>query len=68
MNLGGLLHRTNLVLGIVSLVLAAWSGMHAQHLLENGGGRHAGELVATIVLALAVFAGSRYGMKRPTGE
>ena len=65
MSFRGFLQRTSLVLGLVSLVLALWSGMHVQHLLDNGGGRHAGESVVAIVLTLLVFAGCWYGVKHP---
>jgi hypothetical protein len=57
--------RTSLVLGLVSLGLALWSGTHLQHLLDNGGGRHAGEFGVAILLALLVFAGGWYGVKHP---
>lgn len=65
MSLRVFLQRTSLVLGLVSLGLALWSGTHLQHLLDNGGGRHAGEFVVAIVLALLVFAGCWYGVKHP---
>ena len=65
MSLRVFLQRTSLVLGLVSLGLALWGGTHLQHLLDNGGGRHAGEFVVAIVLALLVFAGCWYGVKHP---
>ena len=61
MNWRDVLHRTNLVLGLISLVLALWAGMHLQHLLDDAGGRHVGETVVALVLALLVFAACRYG-------
>lgn len=64
MSLGNLLQRTSLVLGVISLLLALWSGTHAQHFLDNGGGRHAGEFAVAVVLTVLVFAGSWYGVKR----
>jgi len=33
-------------------------GIHLQHLINNGGGRHLGETVVLIVLAFGLFAGS----------
>ena len=65
MSLRIFLQRTSLLLGLVSLGLALWSGTHLQHLLDNGGGRHAGEFVVAIVLALVVFAGCWDGGERP---
>ncbi len=61
MNLRGVLQRTNLALGLVSLVLALWAGTHLQHLLDDAGNRHSGETVVALVLALLVFAAGRYG-------
>ncbi len=61
MNWRGVLHRTNLILGLISLVLALWGGMHLQHLLDDGGNRHIGETVVMLVLALLVFGACRYG-------
>ena len=64
MNWIGILRRTGLGLGLISLGLALWGGIHLQHLLDDGGGRHVGETVVLIVLALGLFAGSRYGSSR----
>ena len=64
MNLRGVLKRTNLALGLVSLVLALWAGMHLQHLLDDAGSRHSGETVVALVLAVVVFAAGRYGAAR----
>ncbi len=61
MNWRDVLHRTSLTLGLISLVLALWGGMHLQHLLDDAGNRHAGETVLTLVLALLVFGACRYG-------
>ena len=58
------LRRTSLILGLISLALAMSTGIHVQHLLDNGGGRHVGEVVVSIVLALSVFAGSWYGARQ----
>lgn len=68
MNWRDVLHRTNLLLGFISLVLAVWGGMHLQHLLDDAGSRHAGETVVTLVLALLVFAACRYGASRGTNR
>ena len=62
-NWRGLLQRTSLVLGLISLALALWIGTHVQHLLDGGGGRHAGETLVAIVLALLVFSASWYGVR-----
>ena len=58
-----ILQRTSLFLGLASLVLALWSGMHLQHLLDNEGNRHAGETVIAIVLTLLLFAACWYGAR-----
>ena len=63
MNWRNALHRTNLILGLISLLLALWAGTHLQHLLDDAGSRHAGETVMTIALALLVFAACRYGAR-----
>jgi len=68
MNLRGVLQRANLALGLVSLVLALWTGTHLQHLLDDAGGRHAGETVAMLVLALLAFAAGRYGSRLGTSR
>ena len=46
-----------LILGLISLGLALWGGMHLQHLIDGKGNcyRHIGETVALLVLALLVF-------------
>ena len=49
---------TSLALGLMSLAVAILGGMHLQHLVNDGGGRHLGEAVVLIVLALGLFAGS----------
>ena len=58
------LRRTSPLLGLISLVLAVWGGTHLQHLLDDAGGRHAGETLVAILLALLVFAGSWYGARQ----
>ena len=68
MNLRGVFRRTNLVLGLISLMLAAWGGMHLQHLIDDGGGRHPGETVVMLVLALLAFAACRYGSRIGTNR
>ena len=68
MKLRGVLHRTNLILGLISLVLALWAGTHLQHLLDDAGSRHFGETVVAVVLALLFFAASRYGARVGTSQ
>ena len=63
MNWRVLLQRTSLILGLIALALALWGGTHVQHLLDGGGGRHAGETLVAMVLALLVFAASWYGVR-----
>ena len=70
MNRKHILRLTSLTLGLISLTLALWGGIHLQHLIEidsglaNGGGRHLGETVVLIVLALGLFAGSVWACQR----
>jgi hypothetical protein len=61
------LRRASLLLGLISLVLAIWTGTHFQHLLDNGGSRHAGETLVAVLLKLLVFAGSWYGVRSTPG-
>lgn len=61
MNWRDVLHRTNLILGLLSLVLAIWAGTHLQHLLDDAGNRHFGETVVALILTLLAFAACRYG-------
>ena len=68
MNWRDVLHRTNLILGLISLVLALWAGMHLQHLVDDGGNRHVGETVVALVLALLVFAAAWYGARLDTSR
>ena len=63
MNWRSVLQRTNLILGLVSLVLAVWGGTHLQHLIDDAGSRHAGETVVALVLALLAFVACRYGAR-----
>jgi hypothetical protein len=58
MNRNRRLLLTSLALGLISLTAALWSGIHLQHLIHSGGGRHLGETVVLILLALGLFAGS----------
>ena len=60
------LHRTSPILGLVSLILALWGGMHLQHLLDEKGNRHAGETVITLVIALLLFVACWYGARSVT--
>ena len=64
MNRNRKLLLTRLVLGLMSLVVAILGGMHLQHLVNDGGGRHLGEAVVLIVLALGLFAGSVWACQR----
>ncbi|MCS5648413.1 MAG: hypothetical protein NZ820_03550 [Dehalococcoidia bacterium] len=48
----------------MSLAVAILGGMHLQHLVNDGGGRHLGEAVVLIVLALGLFAGSVWACQR----
>jgi len=68
MNWRGVLQRTSLILGLISLVLALWGGVHLQHLLDDAGNRHVGETVVALVLALLVFVASWYGARAETGN
>ena len=68
MNWRDVLRRTNLILGLISLVLAFWGGMHLQHLLDSAGNRHYGETVVALVLALLVFVAGRYGARAEIGR
>jgi predicted membrane-bound spermidine synthase len=58
------LRRTSLVTGLISLVLAVWTGMHLQHLLDVGSAQHMGESVVLGVLTLVFFAASSFGARR----
>ena len=68
MNWRDVLHRTNLILGLIYLVLALWGGMHLQHLLDDGGNRHVGETVVALVLALLVLVAAWYGARLDTSR
>ncbi len=63
MNWSDTLRRASLILGLVSLALATPIGIHLQHLIDGGGGRHVGEAIVFVVLSLLAFAGSRYGLR-----
>ena len=64
MNRNRTLLLTSLALGLISLAVALLSGIHLQHLINHGGGRHLGETVVLIVLALGLFAGSVWTCQR----
>ena len=64
MNRNHRLLLTSLALGLMSLAVAILGGMHLQHLVNDGGGRHLGEAVVLIVLALGLFAGSVWACQR----
>ena len=65
---------TSLALGLLSLMAALGSGIHLQHLIDNGGvfehgsSRHLGETVVLIVLALGLFTGSVWICQRERRE
>ena len=59
-----ILRLTSLALGLISLTVALLGGIHVQHLINNGGGRHLGEAAVLIVLALGLFAGSVWACQR----
>ena len=60
MNRNRKLLLTSLVLGLISLAVAILAGIHLQHLVHDGGGRHLGEVVVLIILALVLFTGSMW--------
>jgi hypothetical protein len=64
MNRNRRLLLTSLALGLISLAVALLGGIHLQHLINNGGGRHLGEAVVLIVLALGLFAGSVWACRQ----
>ena len=64
MNRNRRLLLTSLALGLMSLAVAILGGMHLQHLVNDGGGRHLGEAVVLIVLALGLLAGSVWACQR----
>ena len=64
MNRNRRLLLTSLTLGLMSLAVAILGGMHLQHLVNDGGGRHLGEAVVLVVLALGLFAGSVWACQR----
>ena len=45
MNRNRKLLLTSLALGLISLTVALLGGIHLQHLINDGGGRHLGETV-----------------------
>ena len=64
MNRNRTLLLTSLALGLISLMVALLAGIHLQHLIDNGGGRHLGETVVLVLLALGLFAGSVWACQR----
>ena len=64
MNRNRKLLLTRLLLGLVSLALAILAGMHLQHLVDDGGGRHLGEVVVLLILTLVLFSGSMWACQR----
>jgi membrane-anchored glycerophosphoryl diester phosphodiesterase (GDPDase) len=68
LNWPNVLQRTSLLLGLVSLALAISLGMHIQHLLDDRGARHVGEVLVFVILTLLTFAGSWYGARQDTNS
>ena len=64
MNRNRILLLTSLGLGLTSLTVALLGGMHLQHLIDDGGGRHLGEAIVLILLALGLFAGAVWACLR----
>ena len=64
MNRNRTLLLMSVALGFISLTVALCAGIHLQHLIYSGGGRHLGETVVLIVLALGLFAGSVWACQR----
>ena len=64
MNKNRKLLLTSLVLGLMALAVAILAGMHLQHLVDDGGGRHLGEVVVLLILALVLSAGSVWACQR----
>ena len=58
MNSNRRLLLTGVVLGLMSLILAILGGIHLQHLVDDGGGRHLVETIVLLGLALGLFVGS----------
>ena len=52
------------LLGLMSLILAILAGMHLQHIVDDGGGRHFGETIVLLVLSLGLFVGSVWACQR----
>ena len=53
-----------ILLGLMSLILAILCGMHLQHIVDDGGGRHFGETIVLLVLAVGLFLGSIWACQR----
>ena len=70
MNRNCALLLTSLALGLISLMVAVLGGVHLQHIIDSGGlsahgsGRHLGETLVLIALALGLFAGSVWACQR----
>ena len=70
MNRNHTLLLTSLALGLISLMVALLGGIHLQHIINDGGvsahgsGRHLGETIVLIFLALGLFAGSVWTCQR----
>ena len=63
MNWRNVLRRASLILGLASLGLSFWGGIHLQHLLDDEGNRHAGETVVMLVIALLLIGAGWYGAR-----
>ena len=64
MNWRNLLRRTSLILGLISLALALWAGIHLQLLIDDTGNRHARKTVVMLAMATLVLGASWYGARR----
>ena len=64
MNRNRILLLTSLGLGLTSLTVALLGGIHLQHLIDDGGGRHLGEAIVLILLALGLFVGAVWACRR----
>lgn len=68
MNWQGFLKRTSITLAVISLALALYGGVHLQHLVNDEGGRHAGEFIVLLALAILSLAASLYGSRQTTNS
>ena len=64
MNTNRRLPLIGILLGLIALILAILGGMHLQHIVDDGGGRHFGETIVLLVLSLGLFVGSIWACQR----